>query len=416
MLDADVVVAGAGPVGMSLGVALATRGRRVIVLEALSDLNNEERASTFHPPTLEMLAEWGILDETVRRGRVIDRLQYWERQSHELVADFPYSLISDDTSCPFRLQCPQSVVTRLLRPRLLASGGILALGHEVTKVIDRGNYVEVTARKENCDRTFRASYAVGADGPASRIRKSLGLRLAGKTYPDRFLLVGAAIDLALLFPGMGPVAYIFDPEEWVIVMHLPDRVRFVFRLGPREDEAVVMSESSIRARMARFLTQKLPFGIKSVSIYSVHQRVAEQFRQGRVLLAGDAAHINNPVGGFGMNAGIHDAHDLAGALDAALISHEGPALDDYARARRAVALERVNEDADDNYRSLAARERRAREARNRTLREAASDPVAARLWLLRASMLEDGIGRTTGSGMLTRKEQDHITPGADGLA
>lgn len=403
MLDADVVIVGAGPVGMCLGVALAMRGRGVMVLETLPDLNREERASTFHPPSLEMLGEWGILDEAVKRGRVIERLQFWERDSRELVADFPYTLIASDTRCPFRLQCPQSVVTRLLRPKLAASGGALALNHNVTGVADRGSHVEVSAEAAGASRTFRARYVVGADGAGSAVRTSLGLHLAGKTYPDRFLLVGAEIDLAPIFPGMGPVSYVFDPDEWVIVMHLPDRVRLVFRIHHDEDEAGVKSETSIHGRLARFLGRDVAFGIKSVSVYSVHQRVAGKFRQGRVLLAGDSAHINNPVGGFGMNAGIHDAHALATALDEALGSERASALDDYATARRAVALERVNEDADSNYRDLTAREREARDTRNRALREAASDPALARQWLLRASMMEDRVGRHTAPADLSRR-------------
>lgn len=385
MPDADVAVVGAGPVGMSLGLALARQGRSVIVFEELPDLNEEERASTFHPPTLEMLAEWGVLEEAVTSGRRIDRLQFWERSSRELIAEFSYGLIADDTSCAFRLQCPQSIVTRLMRPKLLEHGGRLALGQRVSSVVDHGDSVSI----ETGDRTFTARYVVGTDGAGSTVRKSLGIRLSGKTYADRFLLVGADIGLADLFPGMGPVSYVFDPNEWVVLMHLPDRVRLVFRVSDHEQD--VMAPESVRARLGGFFEHDRAIGVKSVSVYSVHQRVAERFRDGNVLLAGDAAHVNNPIGGFGMNAGIHDSHALAAALGTALDSGEDVSLRQYAEHRRDVAERRVNSDADANYRRLAARDDHTRATRNRELYEAAADAGKAREWLLRNSMQEDRI-------------------------
>ncbi len=395
-LDADVIVAGAGPVGLSLAVALQAKGHRVMVVEALDALSDEARASTFHPPTLEMFGEWGVLSEVLAKGRAITHLQFWERETRELVADFPYALIAGDTSCPFRLQCPQSVVTRLLRPRREALGGSILFGHEVVSATSDlvAGHATVRAQTSQRIRTFRARYVVGADGSKSRVRESLGLTLTGTTYPDRFLLVGTDIDFAPIFPGMGPVSYVFDPREWVIVMHLPDVVRVVFRLGSDDANATddaIKDEASVRARIARFVGREVAYGIQSVSTYSVHQRVAERFRDGRVLLAGDAAHINNPAGGMGMNSGIHDAHVLANAIDQALSTGDERPLDAYADTRRAVAVDGVQKASDASYRDLVARETAAREARNRSLRESASDPAKARAYLLRASMLEERI-------------------------
>jgi 3-(3-hydroxy-phenyl)propionate hydroxylase len=377
---------------LSLVAALTRQRIPALVLEALPELSHEARASTLHPPTLEMFAEWGVLPEVLARGKRIDHLQFWERSSRSLVADFAYDLIAGDTPYPFRFQCPQSVVTRVLWPHIEATGaGKVLFRHAVVSARDAGTHAEAIVETPNGTRTFTAPWLVGADGSKSGVRTGLGLGLEGKTYPDRFLLVATDLDLSKTFPGMGPVSYMFDPDEWVIVMTLPDVVRVVFRLRPEEDEAQVQAPDAVRERMHRFLGARLPFTTKSTSVYSVHQRVAETFRKGRVLLTGDAAHINNPAGGMGMNSGIHDAHHLAEALATVYRGGSEAALDRYAEERRNVAVQGVQAHTDRNYRDLSARDEGACEARNRELRSAAADPALARAYLLRASMLDHRI-------------------------
>ena len=384
--DADVIISGAGPVGLSLAAALTQKGVRTIVCEALPELSAEARASTFHAPTLEMFAEWGVIEKILPLGRRIPNLQYWERATRQLVADFNYALIAGDTPYPFRFQCPQSLVTRVLLPHIEASGyGQVLFNHEVTNVTEKGDAVEVTAGA----RVLRGRYAVGADGAKSRARESLGLGLSGLTYEDRYLLVSTNLDLQPFFPDMGPVAYIFDPAEWVIVMRLPDTLRIVFRLTSDEEAQEVQREEHLRARLARFLGAGPKYALEGVWIYNVHQRVTERFRVGRVVLAGDAAHINNPTGGMGMNSGVHDAHHLAQALIAVLQGASDELLDEYAATRRRVAMDLVQRVTNKNYQDLTATEQAAREARNRELYEAAQDPAKARAYLLRASMMAE---------------------------
>lgn len=389
-----VVIAGAGPVGLSLALGLVRAGVPCAVYERCAELADEARASTFHPPTLEMFAAWGVLDPILDRGRIIRHLQFWERERRALVADFDYALIARDTPYPFRLQCPQNVVTRILAPAIEATGiGRVYLGHEARSASSDGDHATLVVRGPEGEAKITADYAVGADGSGSLVRASLGMRLLGLTYEDRFLLVATDLDIASIFPGMSEVAYIFDPEEWVIVMHLPEVVRVVFRLSPTADLTEAESEPSIRARMERFLGRGVDFRIHSRSIYRVHQRTADTFRNGRVLLAGDAAHINNPAGGMGMNSGIHDAYHLAEAL--AAVIHGGPdtLLDDYDLARRGLARDLVQKQTDKNYKDLAARSHADIERRNAELREAAADPEKARQYLLRTSMLDQPIRR-----------------------
>ena len=138
--DADIIIAGAGPVGLALAAALIKQKISVIVCETLPELSKEARASTFHPPTLEMFAEWGVIDEILPLGRRIERLQYWERETRQLVADFSYDLIAHDTPYPFRFQCPQSLVTRCLLPHIEASGyAQVFFNHEVISATDEGD-------------------------------------------------------------------------------------------------------------------------------------------------------------------------------------------------------------------------------------------------------------------------------------
>jgi 3-(3-hydroxy-phenyl)propionate hydroxylase len=382
-----VIIVGAGPVGLCLALALAQRGVPVEVFEALPELSDEARASTFHPPTLEMFAEWGVLGPVLEQGHRVHSLEYWERTTRERVAKFDYALIAGDTPYPFRLQLPQSRLTRLLLPVIRRPPHArVHFNHCLLSFTQTPEHVTATFETLSGPLTVTGAYLVGADGSRSAVRKLLGLAFDGLTYPDRFLLVPCQVDLQSVFPGLGPVNYIFDPQEWIIILHLPDVVRVVFQIGPEEDEAEVVRPEAVEARMRRLMGEA-PFTVKSTSIYSVHQRVAAAFRVGRVLLAGDAAHINNPAGGMGMNSGIHDAHQLADAL----ASGSDCGLDDYARIRRQWAVERVQRHTHETYSAMIIKDEAARLARNERFRALAADPRTAREYLLRASMLDERI-------------------------
>ncbi|NWF70652.1 MAG: FAD-dependent monooxygenase [Chloroflexi bacterium] len=385
-----VLIVGAGPVGLSLALALQKLGVAVQVFEALPELSAEARASTFHPATLELFAAWGVLDALLARGYRVHSLQYWERSTRQKVAEFDYGLIAGDTPYPFRLQCPQSILTRILKPTVERAAPVY-MDHTLVSLRDAGDYVEATFATPQGTKTVRGSYLCGADGARSTTRRELGLSFEGMTYADRFLLVATDIDFQPLFPGMGAVSYVFDPQEWVIILHLPDATRVVFRIRDDEDEHAIRAESALRARLRGFLGTEMAYAIKSHSLYSVHQRVADTFRVGRVLLLGDAAHINNPVGGFGMNSGIHDAHFLAPRLQRVLSGASHALLDEYAAKRRAYALHHVQQSTAQNYAQMSAAAADQRRARDAELRATAADPTRTRAYLLRASMLEDRI-------------------------
>jgi 3-(3-hydroxy-phenyl)propionate hydroxylase len=211
-----VLIIGAGPVGLSLATALIHHGIQVAVYEALPELSGEIRASTFHPATLEMFAEWGVINAVLSSGQVVDKLTYWERRTKERIAEFDYSVIAADTPFPFRLQCPQSVLTRTLRPLVEQSPlAAIYMSHELVSFQDHGDFVAATFRTSTGSKTVAGSYLCGADGSKSVVRSQLNLGFAGMTYEDRFLLIGTDLDLRPYYPAIGPVNYMYDPEEWV---------------------------------------------------------------------------------------------------------------------------------------------------------------------------------------------------------
>ena len=394
-----ILIIGAGPVGLSLALALARQGLPVALFEALPEPSPEIRASTFHPPTLEMFAEWRVVDNVLAQGHKVDRLLYWERQSRELIAEFNYRHIAADTPFPFRLQCPQSVLTRTLKPLVEAlPNARVHMNHRLVRFEDCGDYVTAELETPNGRITVEGAYLCGADGAGSTVRKGLNLGFEGMTYEDRFLLIGTDLDLRPYFSAIGPVNYMYDPEEWVIILHLADVVRVVFRLKPGEVDEEALAETAVRQRIHNFIGQPVDFTIKSRSVYRVHQRVADTFRRGRVLLLGDAAHINNPAGGMGMNSGIHDAYHLANALHKDLTGFENLSglnqtnpLNQYSQTRRQTALAAIRAYSDKNYADLSARDETYRHQRNAELRATAADPDQARAYLLRASMMAERI-------------------------
>lgn len=387
-----VIIVGAGPVGLCLALALGRAGVPVAVYEQDDELNSDIRASTFHPPTLEMLDEWEVLDEVMARGYIVRELAYWERRTRQRIATFNYEAIANDTPFPYRVQCPQHILTRVLKPAVeQLPCATVHMGHRYLSHADNGSHVEVQFETADGVKTVTGSFLCGADGSRSAVRHQLAMPFEGMTYEDRFLLIGTDYDFETIFPEFGPVNYIFDPEEWVIILRLPDLARVVFRLKDDEDEAVAMSEPQLRQRMWQFIGEKVPFNIKTTQLYRVHQRVADSFRRGRVLLLGDAAHINNPAGGMGMNSGIHDAHALAATLAQDWPQIDEEQLNQWSDQHRNVALKNVSTYSDKNYKDMAAKDEAYRQQRNADLAATAADPERARAYLLRAAMLADRV-------------------------
>ena len=387
-----ILIIGAGPVGLSLATALTHANIPVQVFEKEAELSPEARASTFHPCTLEMFAEWDVLDIVLERGHQVNFLQFWEREGHELIAQFDYSVIASDTPYPFRLQCPQSILTRVLKPHVEAQDcGQVFMSHELMSFKDCGDHVTATFETPDGQKTVKGRFLCGADGSKSVVREQLGLSFDGMTYEDRFLLIASDIDYSKIYPDLGPVSYIFDPTEWVIILQLPDVTRTVFRVRDDEDSDTIQKTDAVRTRIERFTESAVDFEIKGTSIYSVHQRVTDTFRVGNVVLLGDSAHINNPMGGMGMNSGIHDAHNLADKLIRITAGKPLTLLDQYNAERRKYALDHVQSATKKNYRDMTAQDDTYRQKRNDEFRAIANDKERMREYLLKRSMLDNRI-------------------------
>lgn len=381
MTTPAIVVVGAGPVGLTAALTLTRRGIPVTVLEQGDELATESRASTFHPPTLELLRDLGVLDALLQRGIVASTFQYRDRGGGE-IATLDLAVLAEDTPFPFRVQCEQSKLTPILLDAL--DSAEVRFGCRVDGVRGTGDSVALSTDSG----LIRADWVIGADGAHSAVRHGLGAGFDGSTYPERFLVASVDEDLERALPGIAPINYVFDPDEWLVLLRTPQHWRVLLPTPVDTDDEYELRRLPERLHAVADLGR--PWNIAHAALYRVHQRVAGRFRHGRVLLAGDAAHLNNPLGGMGMNSGIHDAVQFASALADVLGGAPDELLDEVAAHRRTVAVEHVQRTSHDNWNRL-----RGRDGSHRAqLRALAGDPAAARAYLRRACLL-DSLGPRT---------------------
>ena len=387
--QAHVVVAGAGPVGLVSALLLANQGVKVTVLEAAPALNRDLRASTFHPPTLDMLAPLGLTDDLVAQGLVARYTQQRDRQEG-VIAEFDMQLIAPDTDHPFRLQCEQWKLTQMIQAQLNAMPHVhMMFDAKVTQVTQTADQVQVAFTQAEEAHSLQAHYLIGADGAWSAVRRSLNIEFEGFTYPERFLVVSTAFEYADHLPRLSYVNYCSDPQEWCVLLRVPTLWRVLFPTKAEESDEAVLTDESVQARLQNLLPQAQPYVTQHRTLYKVHQRVAQRFRHGRVVLAGDAAHINNPLGGMGMNGGIHDAMNLSEKLLAVLQKGESDAvLDQYERQRRTIAIDYINASTARNKRDIEERDPVKRKENQQALRELSLDPVRARAYIRQSSMID----------------------------
>jgi len=384
MSQLPVLIAGAGPVGMVCAAALLRQGIPVTVLEAEPHLPAELRASTFHAPTLDMLDTLGAARPLIALGLVAQRVQYRNRD-HSLVAELDFGLLGDLTRHPYRVQVEQFRLTRILADLLEGQPGFHLRYHAaVAGAEDLGDRVRVTLADGG---TVDGAWLIGADGARSAVRRAAGIEFEGFTWPERFLVLSTPFEFADVIPGLAEVTYYADPEEWFFLLRVPGLWRAMFPVKPEVPDDVVASDGFAEERMAGILAGRDGYEIRHSTLYRVHQRVAETFRKGRILLAGDAAHINNPLGGMGLNGGVHDAMNLAEKLAQVIQGEDAALLDRYDRQRRGVTVEVVQSQTIANKQALEAKTPEDQAAYRRNLAEAASDPAKGHALLKRMSMI-----------------------------
>jgi 3-(3-hydroxy-phenyl)propionate hydroxylase len=383
-IEERILIAGAGPVGLTAAANLVRGGVPVTVFEAGPDLSEESRASTFHPPTLDMLDRLGAAEPLIAQGLIAPQFQYRTKQ-HGVLAQFDFGAIADVTAHPYRVQCEQSKLTRILYQQLRGDSNFeLQFDSPIRHVAQSTGGVEVTVERKGRSETRSGRWLIGADGARSDVRRSLGIEFPGFTWPERFLVVSTPFDFRTVIPDLVAVSYVCDPERWHFLLQIPGLCRVMFPIAPHESDELALSQEFAQSLMAGVVPGISRYEVAHVTLYKVHQRVAKVFRHGHAFLAGDAAHINNPLGGMGMNGGIHDAINLTSRLvDVWHGSEADSELERYDRQRRLVTLEYIEKQSIQNKRNLESDGIEFA----RSLAEIAADAGRSYDYLLRVSMI-----------------------------
>ena len=378
----EVLVVGAGPVGLTAALALARTGIDVRVVDGGVGIDQRMRASTFHPPSLEIADSLGVGRALIDMGLPVPRWQMRQHESGEYV-DFDLGAIRDDTAHPYRLQCEQHRYCELLLEALR--------GHDIDVEFDRA----LTTLEQGADGvdaslqdggSMRCSWLIGADGANSGVRRALGVDYGGTTYEHASVLLSTTYPFHEALPNIADVSYCWSRRGPFSLLRLRGFWRASLYPGV-EDLDAAADEDRVRDWLAFIHPDAGSAEILTVSPYRVHERCVDRFRHGRVLLAGDAAHLNPPSGGMGMNGGIHDAVNLVEKLAAVIDGADGALLDRYDRQRRFVARSHVISQASANRARMATTDPDAQMQRIVDFRAIASDARRMRDYLLHTSMI-----------------------------
>jgi 3-(3-hydroxy-phenyl)propionate hydroxylase len=393
-----VLVAGGGPVGSLSAYLLARTGIPVTLIEREAGVVLDYRASTIHPPTLDLLEECGAAQMLVDRGLIAPLWQFRDREIGK-VAEFDLSLLKNDTRHPYRLQCEQFKLVEWLYGKLRAIPGVETLfEHELTGVALRDDGVQAMVESKDGTKRVCGKYLIGCDGGRSTVRKALDIAFDGYTHPEHFLVSGTTFDFKSAMADICSVNYTADPVEWYLLLEIPDMWRIIMPVPVTVEATDAVTDHYIQGALQNLLPRSEPYEIVVRAIYRVSQRVAARYRKGRAFIAGDAAHINNPLGGMGLNGGIHDALSLTARLIEVWHGRASDsALDGYEPQRRPEAVNAINAITERNKKLMEERDPEVRRRNLDEWRRIAADRDRAYQYLLNTSM----IASLRRSGMLT---------------
>jgi len=389
-LRTKVVVAGAGPVGTVAAYYLASCGVDVVLLEGGADCALDLRASTFHPPTLEMLERFDITRYLIDKGLKAPVYHFRERRTGEVI-DFDLTEIGDATRHPYRIQCEQYHLSRKLSQGVQGQDCAEVLfNHRVAAIEQNTSGVTVFAETPYGILKIEADYLIGADGSNSTVRKWLGTEFHGFTYPEKFLCFTTTEPLEEHIEGLCHVNYVSDPKEWMVLLRVPSLWRVLVPADMDTPDEVLLADAKKNEVFERLIGRGEAVQTHHRTIYRVHQRVANSFLTGRTALIGDAAHLNNPIGGFGMNSGIHDAFNLAERL--VRIFNQGADADAelaaFEEQRRTTTHDFIQAQTIRNMEYLKEGEAQMHARRKAEMKAIRADPVRRREFLLRQSMID----------------------------
>jgi 3-(3-hydroxy-phenyl)propionate hydroxylase len=389
-----VLIAGGGPVGVITGLYLARNGIKVQLFDMAPKPPEDHRAATLQPSTLDLFEEMGLTEAILEQGFKSRYFQWRDRVANEVVAEFDYGRLAEVSGHPYVIQLEQhkTVYIGLEATKAYPDHFKIERPVEVVGVRQFADHVECDVQNEAGEVvTHRGSYLIGCDGGRSLTRKTTGTSFEGFTWPERFNIVSTPVDLGKIH-GFRLRNYCSHPDRWVSLMQVPGEDgkglwRCVFPAKEHESDEEVMSDDWINARFLECMNAG-PYPIVHRNMYNVHQRVAGNFRSGRIVLAGDSAHVNNPIGGMGMNSGFQDGITLARKLiEIDRGADPDPLLARYDRQRRLTAIEYVQAQSIANKRLLEEKDPAIRAERLNDLRKINADPQKHFDFVKRASLI-----------------------------
>jgi 2-polyprenyl-6-methoxyphenol hydroxylase-like FAD-dependent oxidoreductase len=382
-----IVIAGAGPVGLFAAVLLINAGRRVIVLEKNDGLPMDMRASTFHPATLDLLHSAGLADALILRGSIRQGWQYMIHGTKQH-AVFDLDCISDMTGFPFRLLCEQFHFTNIAVEYLVRKPLFeIRFGHKILRVDQQSDGVTVLVQSAGETHEISTPWLIAADGKSSTVRKQLSLGFESSSVPTTSITLVLNHPFQDDIPGLLGVNYVWTEKGYYSLRQIRDLWRFSYPPDPSLYIDEALSPEAAQSSVQAVFPRTEPYELLQCKHHTLHQGCMDSFRSGRVLFAGDAAHLDSPAGGMGMNAGIHDAQCLVDHLVAVLDGAEDRLLDRYSRRRRTIVLEEIQRLAARNDRWRRETDPHARAAIWAHLQEVVSSKEKTREFLLDSSMI-----------------------------
>jgi 2-polyprenyl-6-methoxyphenol hydroxylase-like FAD-dependent oxidoreductase len=399
-VDDRAIVCGSGPVGAVLALALVRNAIPVTLIEQLPDAAEDQRAATIHPPTVEMLVGLGLerqmFSDAPSGGMPAPLFHFRDRATGALIAAFDISLLKGEIPYPYVVQWEQYKLVHAALPHIKASRiGEVRFSTRLVDLAQDQDGVEATVINADGEtEKLRGKYLIGADGGSSTVRRLADIAFEGFTWPERFIKIGTGFDFGTTGKGYCTRNYFSDPDEWINLFKVkgygpPGIWRGVFPVPATETDEQALSLAGLQRRLQGIHEKNGDYDIPYHALYAVHQRVAETFNKGRVLLAGDCAHVNNPIGGMGMNGGIHDAINLAEKIAQVWFGRADAGIfDRYTRQRRKAQVDYVQAQTIQNKKSLEEKDPAIRRHHLDELRRTSEDVTLHKKFLYRSSLID----------------------------